>query len=207
MPNSFGGRARLAHLRWGAMIVSFTTVGACSAHQERVEAPAQAAPNPPASAEPAAAASDAPSAAATDAPEAAASSPSKIPACDLVCQGAKVVPRDVPPDQTADYYTAQAEEKANATLNGMHDDLLRCYTARVKVYPKAHAFLTIDIVVGPDGHVQNVETQGGALLGDPAMKCIVDRIKQGEFTPPTHGGTMRLEVPFTLRRIGPDETI
>jgi hypothetical protein len=127
--------------------------------------------------------------------------------CDLVCGGATVMRHEIAPAESADFYTNEAVEKANAALGGMHDDLLTCYTARVKVYPKAHAFLTIDIVVGPDGRVQGVETQGGALLGDGAMKCIVDRIKQGEFAPPPRGGTMRLQVPFTLRRIGPDETI
>jgi hypothetical protein len=133
---------------------------------------------------------------------------SKAMTCDLVCEGARVVvPKVVPKEETADAYTSEAVEKANATLNAMHDDLLRCYTSRVSEYPKAHAFLTVGIVVGPDGHVQDVETQGGALLGDGAMKCIVNRIKQGEFTPPRGGGTMRFEVPFTLRRVGGGEVI
>jgi hypothetical protein len=118
-----------------------------------------------------------------------------------------VVGHSISPEESADYYTTQAVEKANATLDAMHEDLLACYTARVKVYPNAHAFLTIDIVVGPTGGVQTVETQGGALLGDGTMKCIVDRIKRGEFAEPPRGGTMRLQVPFTLRRVGIDEPI
>jgi len=138
---------------------------------------------------------------------AAAQGAEQAPKCDVVCGAATVVSHEIPPSETADYYTNQAVDKANATLDGMHDDLLACYAARVKAYPKAHAFLTIDIVVGPDGHVQNVETQGGALLGAVAMKCIVDRIRGGEFASPPRGGTMRLEVPLTLRRVGPDETI
>ena len=127
--------------------------------------------------------------------------------CELVCKGASLVHHEIPPDESADYYTNQAVDRANETLNAMHDDLLRCYEARVKAYPKAHAFLTIDIVVGSEGHVQTVDTQGGALLGEPTMRCIVDRIKRGEFAPPPRGGTMRFEVPFTLRRVGADETI
>jgi hypothetical protein len=117
-----------------------------------------------------------------------------------------VVHHEISPDETADYYTTRAVDKANATLTGMHDDLLACYVTRVKTYPKAHAFLTIDIVVGADGGVQTVETQGGALLGDAAMKCIVERIRRGEFATPPHGGTMRLQVPFTLRRLGSEES-
>ena len=140
-------------------------------------------------------------------PQNASSADAPPPKCDLVCGGASVVSHKITPDESADYYTNEAVEKANATLDGMHDELLACYTARVKAYPKAHAFLTIDIVVGPEGGVQTVETQGGALLGEPAMRCIVERIKQGAFAPPPRGGTMRLQVPFTLRRVGPDETI
>ena len=137
--------------------------------------------------------------------------PSETPAgparCELVCGGASVARHEIPPDESADYYTNQAVERANETLNAMHDDLLACYEARVKASPKAHAFLTIGIVVGPDGHVQNVDTQGGALLGEPTMHCIVDRIHRGQFAPTPRGGTMRFEVPFTLRRVGVDEPI
>jgi len=129
------------------------------------------------------------------------------PRCEVVCQSATVVRHEITPDESADYYTTQAVDRANATLNAMNDDLLACYEARVKVNPKAHAFLTVDIVVGADGHVQNVETQGGALLGEVTMRCIVDRIKRGEFAPPPRGGTMRFEVPVTLRRLGPEQTI
>ena len=112
-----------------------------------------------------------------------------------------------PPTRARDSDTTQAVEAANVTLNAMHADLLACYTARVKVYPKAHAFLTVDIVVGPDGHVQRVEMKGGALLGDGATACIVNRIERGAFAPPAGGGTMRIEVPLTLRRVAPDESI
>lgn len=89
----------------------------------------------------------------------------------------------------------------------MHEDLLACYAARIQQSSKAHAFMTVSIVVGPDGRVQGVETKGGALLGDRGLACIVDRIRQGEFTPPTGGGTMRIEVPLTFRRVEPGEAI
>jgi hypothetical protein len=124
-----------------------------------------------------------------------------------VCERASLIRHEIPPDESADYYTQQAVDRANGTLNTMNHDLLACYEARVKAYPKAHAFLTVDIVVGPDGRVQNVETQGGALLGELTMRCIVDRIRQGEFAPPPRGGTMRFEVPVTLRRVGADDSI
>ncbi|HEX7671430.1 MAG TPA: hypothetical protein VF395_17675 [Polyangiaceae bacterium] len=136
--------------------------------------------------------------------------------CDLVCGTATVVGHGVLPEESADSShqtrsresdTTQAVDRANVTLNAMHDDLLACYAARVKVYPKAHAFLTVDIVVGPEGHVQKVEVKGGALLGDGAMACIVNRVEQGAFAAPPGGGTMRLQVPLTLRRVAPDESI
>jgi hypothetical protein len=140
-------------------------------------------------------------------PAPAAGAPASAPRCEVVCESATVVRHEITPDESADYYTTQAVERANATLNTMNGDLLACYEARVKVNPKAHAFLTVDVVVGADGHVQNVETQGGALLGEVTMRCIVDRIKRGEFAPPPRGGTMRFQVPVTLRRLGADETI
>jgi hypothetical protein len=40
----------------------------------------------------------------------------------------------------------------------------------------AHISLPIGIVVGPDGHVQNVDTEGVALLDEPTMRCIINRI-------------------------------
>jgi hypothetical protein len=127
--------------------------------------------------------------------------------CDLVCEGAHVVSHRVTPDESAEYYTQEAVEHANQVLHAMHDDLLSCYTARLRGNPKAHGFITVDIVIGSTGEVQNVETLGGALLGNGAMACIVNRIKRGKFTPPHGGGTMRLEVPFSLRLVAPDEPI
>jgi hypothetical protein len=135
---------------------------------------------------------------------AASSGPAR---CDLVCEGAHVVSHEITPDESADYYTGEAVKHADEELNAMHDDLLACYTRRLRGSPQAHAFITVDIVIGPSGSVQAVETQGGALLGASAMACIVDRIKRGQFDPPHRGGTMRLEVPFTLRRVAPDESI
>jgi hypothetical protein len=140
-------------------------------------------------------------------PERSASNPDEKAQCDLVCEGARVVSHEIKPEQTADYYTQKAVEHADRLLGAMHDDLLYCYTARLKRNPRAHGFITVDIVIGPTGNVQKVETLGGALLGDVAMNCIVERIKRETFDPPPRGGTMRLEVPFTLRQVAPDEPI
>lgn len=121
--------------------------------------------------------------------------------CDLVCERAQAVPRAVDlPD-----YTQQATDNANAVLEGMHGDLLACYKKRVAVNPNAHGFITVDIVIDPSGHVRNVETTGGAVLGDGTMSCIVQRIKRGTFEPPHAGGTLRIHVPFSLRRVAPGE--
>jgi hypothetical protein len=121
--------------------------------------------------------------------------------CDLVCERAQIVPR---PADGPDYH-AKATENANAVLEGMHDDLLACYKKRVAVNPNAHGFITVDIVIDPEGHVRNVETTGGAVLGDGTMSCIVQRIKRGSFEPPHAGGTLRIHVPFSLRRVAPGE--
>lgn len=123
--------------------------------------------------------------------------------CDLVCERAQAVARSADePD-----YTAQATANANTVLEGMHDDLLACYKKRVAVNPNAHGFITVDIVIDPSGRVRNVETTGGAILGDGTMGCIVKRIQRAAFEPPHGGGTLRIHVPFSLRRVVPgDET-
>lgn len=127
--------------------------------------------------------------------------------CEVVCEGARVVSHDTDPSESADEFTQRAVEHADRVLNAMHDDLLSCYTKRLAQKPKAHAFLTIDIVVGPTGEVQRVEALGGALLGETAMNCVLDRIKRERFEPPHNGGTMHFQVPFTMRRVAPGEAI
>jgi hypothetical protein len=121
--------------------------------------------------------------------------------CDLVCERARIVPRPADgPD-----YSERATANANTVLEAMHDDLLACYKQRVAVNPNAHGFITIDIVVAPDGTVRNVETTGGAVLGDATMSCLVQRVQRASFDPPHDGGTLRIHVPFSLRRVAPGE--
>jgi hypothetical protein len=121
--------------------------------------------------------------------------------CDLVCERAQAVARAADePD-----YNAQATANANAVLDGMHDDLLACYKKRVAANPNAHGFITVAIVIDPSGAVRTVETTGGAILGEATMSCIVQRIKRGSFEPPHGGGTLRIDVPFSLRRVAPGE--
>lgn len=113
--------------------------------------------------------------------------------CDLVCEQAKVAALDTPD------HTAKATANANAVLAAMQPDLLACYAKRVAMSPHAHASITVDIIVAPDGSVRDVETTGGALLGEATMGCIVRRVKLARFDPPHGGGTMRIHVPFSLR--------
>jgi hypothetical protein len=124
--------------------------------------------------------------------------------CDLVCERAMIVPRPADgPD-----YSARATDNANEVLAAMHDDLLACYQKRVAANPNAHGFITVDIVIDPEGHVRDVETTGGAILGERTMSCLVHRIRRGSFEPPHGGGTLRIHVPFSLRRVSPgDETL
>lgn len=116
--------------------------------------------------------------------------------CDLVCERAHAVARAADePD-----YSRQATANANAVIEGMHDDLLACYKKRVAVNPNAHGSITVDILIDPSGRVRSVETTGGAVLGDGTMSCIVQRIERASFEPPHGGGTLRVHVPFSLRR-------
>lgn len=107
------------------------------------------------------------------------------------------------PDGTADRVTST--EGANRVLTSIQPQLLACYRKRVAARPDAHAFMSIDILVGPDGKVREAETTGGALLGKPTIECILGHIKGAQFDPPRGGGTMRIQVPFSLRRAAPGD--
>jgi hypothetical protein len=123
--------------------------------------------------------------------------------CDLVCERALLLThRAESPD-----YNAQSVANANQVLEAMHGDLLACYKKRVAVNPSAHGFITVDILVEANGKVERVETTGGAVLGDGTMACIVDRIKRASFDPVHGGGTQHIRVPFSLRRVSPEETM
>jgi len=102
-------------------------------------------------------------------------------------------------------YTAQATANATLVLEGIHDDLLACYKKRVAMNPNAHGSVIVDIVIDPRGQVRSIETTGGAGLGDETMTCIAQRIKRATFEPPHDGGTLRVEVPFSLGRVLPGE--
>jgi hypothetical protein len=123
--------------------------------------------------------------------------------CELVCETAQITPR---PSDSPDYH-AQAVANADRVFATMRDDFLACYKGRLRAAPNAHGFITVDVLVGPDGRVLSVDTTGGALLGERAMACIVDRIKAATFEPVHGGGTRRIHVPFSLRRVGADEAI
>jgi hypothetical protein len=129
----------------------------------------------------------------------AASGPEQVE-CRLHCDAPRFVPRVAPePD-----YTQREIDNATEVLSSMKDDLLRCYTKRLRSRPDARAFLTVDILVGNDGHVRRVDTTGGAQLGDPALACIVHRIEKGVFEPPHGGGNIHVQMPFTLEVAAPD---
>jgi hypothetical protein len=129
--------------------------------------------------------------------------PEGVVECDLVCERAELLRH---PAESPDY-NAQAVANANEVLEAIHPDLLACYKKRVAVNPKAHGFITVDITIEPDGHVRRVETTGGAVLGEGTMDCLVDRIKRATFEPVHGGGTQHIRVPFSLRRVAPNETM
>jgi hypothetical protein len=128
--------------------------------------------------------------------------PPPPPECALHCEPAQMLPRLDPmqPD-----YTQEETEDAGRVLDAMRPDLLQCYARRVRAYPQAHGFITVDVVIGPDGSVRAVETTGGAVLGETTMGCIVKRIERARFAPPHGGGTLRVRVPFSLRAVRPGD--
>ena len=123
--------------------------------------------------------------------------------CKLRCDPPRLVPRVAPePD-----YTQREIDNATSVLSSMTDDILGCYKTRLRVNPNAHGFITVDILVGSDGHVHKVDTTGGAILGNQTMACIVHRIGQGVFDPPHGGGNIHVQMPFSLQVLAPDDEI
>ena len=121
--------------------------------------------------------------------------------CKLHCEPPRLIPRVRPePD-----YTQGETDNATTVLASMSDEILACYKKRLRVNPNAHGFITVDILVGSDGHVHNVETTGGAILGNQTMACIVHRIEQGVFEPPHGGGSIHVQMPFSLQVVAPDD--
>lgn len=120
-------------------------------------------------------------------------------ACDLYCEPVQLRASDaVSPD-----HSARAEASAARVIAELEDELLACYRARVVYKPQAHGFLTVDIVVAPDGHVTDVKTAGGALLGKKTLECLATQFRSAKFEPPYGGGTQTFQVPFSLRRVAP----
>lgn len=112
--------------------------------------------------------------------------------CEVVCEGARIEGDGI------DHHAAAVAD-ADRVVAAMHDDLLLCYRARLRTHPRAHASLTFDVVLEPDGRVRRIETTGGAMLGDATLKCMTDRLEKGAFAPVHGGGTLRIHVPITLR--------
>jgi hypothetical protein len=125
------------------------------------------------------------------------------PECQLYCEAPQMLPRAA----LEPNYTLEETNNANRVLDAMKDDLIACYKKRLRVNPNAHGFITVDILVGPDGSVRKVETTGGAVLGDETMQCLVHRVEKATFQKPHGGGTLHIRVPFSLRKIGPEEEI
>ncbi len=121
--------------------------------------------------------------------------------CQLYCEAPQMVPRaSLEPN-----YTKEETDNASRVLDSMKDDLIACYKKRLRMNPNAHGFITVDILVGADGSVLKTETTGGAVLGQETMGCIVKRVEKATFQKPHGGGTLHIRVPFSLRKVNPEE--
>lgn len=121
--------------------------------------------------------------------------------CKLRCEAPRLIPRATPePD-----YTEREIDNATAVLSTMSGNLLACYKQRLRLNPRAHGYITVDVLVSSDGRVRKVDTTGGAILGDQTMSCIVHRIQQGVFEPPHGGGNIHVQVPFSLEVVAVDD--
>jgi hypothetical protein len=94
----------------------------------------------------------------------------------------------------------RATQNANKVLDGIRADLLACFQNRIRAKPQAEPFMRLGIVVGADGKVTDVVTSESRLVSARAVSCLGDTVRRVSFDPPRGRGTMRIEVPFTLRK-------
>lgn len=99
----------------------------------------------------------------------------------------------------------QAERAAAEVFRSMHADVLACYTKRLATHPKAHAAITVEVLVGQDGRPRDVATTGGALLGSAVLSCVTRKVMRSAFTPPRDGGSSRVRVPFAFHPDAADD--
>ncbi|MBX3205673.1 MAG: AgmX/PglI C-terminal domain-containing protein [Labilithrix sp.] len=93
---------------------------------------------------------------------------------------------------------AQAEGDAARVFRSMHAEVLACYAKRLATHPRAHAAVTVDVLVGQDGRPRDVATTGGALLGPAVLSCVKRCVMRASFAPSGEGGTSRVRVPFAF---------
>ncbi len=133
----------------------------------------------------------------SDVPEPVAS-----PACELACGSAvaTLTAGAIEPD-----HHAAAVGNVDAVFASMHDDLLACYRARLARVPSTQAFVQLSLVLEPDGRVRSVDATGGGMLGPSGLRCLTRRVERAVFAPVHGGGTLRVEVPLTFRRLSSSE--
>jgi len=98
----------------------------------------------------------------------------------------------------------RATQNANEVLDAIRGDLLACFENRIRAKAQTEPFMTLGIVVGADGKVVNVVTTETRLVSARAVRCLGETVRRASFDPPRGRGSMRIEVPFTLRKA--DET-
>lgn len=115
----------------------------------------------------------------------------------------KAAPPKPAPPPAPDYH-ARAVKNANAVVRSLSKPILGCYKKRLDKAPNAHGNIVVNVLIAPDGTVRTIETTGGALLGDAAVRCIEDVVKQATFEKPHGGGTLRVKVPLAFRAVARD---
>jgi len=93
---------------------------------------------------------------------------------------------------------ALEERDAAAVFRTLHPDLVTCLGQSRAPRRGGHAYVTAEVLVGPDGEVRGVSTTGAAQIGRRAMACVERRIARATFRAPRHGGTRRVSVPFAF---------
>lgn len=78
------------------------------------------------------------------------------------------------------------------------DEVRGCYSEGLARNPKLAGRVTVNFVIGPDGHVDSVTLE--EVIGDEGVeRCLLERVKTWKFPAPVGGGNVFITYPFNFR--------
>jgi TonB family protein len=81
-----------------------------------------------------------------------------------------------------------------------------CYERQLRVNPGLSGRVTLQLVIGPQGDVVNVQRQSTTMSSPPLDACLIATARRWRFPAPAGGGAVMVTYPFTFQPAGGTET-